>query len=171
MAAHDSLVANLAERRAAASHFPWSAEYQVRLADLRRASGLSFTSNLARAVNSQPRAIVVCGSNSALAEEQDGNLLNAEASLLRAGTIGVDYDTRWTLTNFYFRRANRDRATEWACSALTIPGVEAQIVFSLLANLPAKPDCILGSDYGGPQNLLRDYLQWLLSKDASRCFG
>lgn len=162
-ASHDSLAPNLAERGAAASHFPWSAEYQVRLADLRRASGLSFTSNLADAVRDSARDSrlwIQLG----LAEEQDGDLKRAEASLLRAATLGRDYDTRWTLTNFYFRRANRERAVAWACAVLSIPGVEGGPVFSLLANFPARPECILRSDFNGPPNVLRDYFQWLISK-------
>jgi len=163
-ASHDSLAPNLIERSAAASHFPWSAEYQVRLADLRRASGLSSTSNFADAVAGSPRdgrLWIQFG----LAQEQDGDLKGAEASLLRAGTLGRDYDTLWTLTNFYFRRADRDLAVAWACAVLSIAGVEGGPVFSLLANFPAKPDCILRSDFGGPQNVLRDYLLWLISKN------
>lgn len=164
-ASHNSLVPNLAKRSAAASHVPWSADYQVRLADLRRASGLPFTSNLADAVRASPRDSrlwIQLG----LAQEQDGDLQGAETSFLRAGTLGRDYDTRWTLTNFYFRRANRERAVEWACAVLTIPGVETGPVFSLLANFPAKPDCILRKDFNGPPKVLQDYLSWLISKAA-----
>lgn len=164
-AAYNSLASSLAKRSGAASHFPSSAEFQVRLADLRRATGLTFTANLADAVRASPRDSrlwIQLG----LAQEADGDVENAEASLLRAGTLGRDYDTRWTLANFYFRRANRKQAAEWACAALTIPGVESKIVFSLLANIPAKPECILRGDYNGPENVLRDYLQWLISKPS-----
>jgi len=163
MAAHSSLAPSLAERGSAALDFPWSAEYQVRLADLQRASGLPFASRLADAVRASPRDSrlwILLG----LAQEQDGNLKDAKASLLRAGTLGRDYDTRWTLTNFYFRRSDRDSAISWACKVLSIAGVQGRPVFSLLANFPARPDCILRSDFSGPQNVLRDYLQWLLAQ-------
>ncbi len=162
-ASYNSLTPSLAERNAAASQFPGSAEYQVRLADLRRASGLSFTSNLADAVRDSPRDSrlwIQLG----LAEEQDGDLKRAQASLLRAGTLGKDYDTLWTLTNFYFRRANREQTVSWACAVLSIPGVDGGPVFSLLSNFPARPDCILHSDFSGPRNVRRDYLQWVISK-------
>jgi uncharacterized protein YmfQ (DUF2313 family) len=164
-AAHSSLAPNLAGRSAAAARYPRSAEYQARLADWRRASGLPFTGNLADAVRVSPRDSrlwIQLG----LAQEQDGDLQTAETSLLRAGTLGKDYDTRWTLTNFYFRRGSRGQVLAWACGVLTIPGVEAGPVFSLLANFPAKPDCILRGDFSGPSNVLRDYLRWLISKEA-----
>jgi hypothetical protein len=139
-AAYNSLAPTLANRNAATTVIPWSAEYQVRLADLRRAAGLPFTRNLAAAVRSSPadgRLWIQLG----LAQEQDGDFKSAEISLLRGATLGRDYDTGWTLTNFYFRRADRGRAVLWACAILSIPGVEAEPVWSLLANFPVKPDC------------------------------
>ena len=160
---YNSLAPTLAQRNAATNIIPWSAEYQVRLADLRRASGLAFTSNLAAAVRSR-RADSRLWIQLGLAEEQDGDFKSAETSLLRGATLGRDYETRWTLTNFYFRRADRDQAVLWACAVLSIPGVEAGPVFSLLANFPAKPDCILSDRFSGPESARLGYLQWLISK-------
>jgi hypothetical protein len=162
---YNSLAPALTQRTAATIAIPWSAEYQVRLADLRRAAGLPFRPNLAAAVRSSSadsRLWIQLG----LAEEQDGDFKSAEASFLRAAAFGQDYDTRWTLTNFYFRRADRDRAVLWACAVLSIPGVEAGPVFSLLSNFPAKPDCLLSGGFRGPESARLGYVQWLISKGS-----
>jgi hypothetical protein len=162
---YNSLAPTLAQRSAATIAISWSAEYQVRLADLRRAAGLPFRPNLEAAVRSSP-ADSRLWTQLALAEEQDGDFKSAEASFLRAATFGRDYDTLWTLTNFYFRRADRNRAVLWACAVLSIPGVEAGLVFSLLSNFPAKPDCILSGRFQGPESARLGYLQWLISRGA-----
>lgn len=154
---------SLSVRTRVSLQIPSCAEYQVKLADLRRSLGLSFIENLRDATSSSP-ANGALWIQLGLAEEQSGHLAKAEAHLLRASELGRDYDTRWTLANYYFRRSDHHRTILWACEALSIPSAPTGPIFSLLANISEQPDCLLGGEATWKRSVRSAYLGWLLSR-------
>jgi len=91
----------------------WSipvAEFEQALAELDPAHAREA---LERATHTNPRssaAWIALG----LLDETSGNTTVAERSLLEAARVDHQYLPAWTLTNFYFRRENREQFWGWA---------------------------------------------------------
>jgi tetratricopeptide (TPR) repeat protein len=95
-----------------------SSRYYERLAALDPAQARAALARAVQVDSRSSRAWIQLG----LAQEQSGNLVEAERALLRAADADRQYLPAWTLANFYFRRiyfqhASADVFWRWARSA------------------------------------------------------
>ena len=88
----------------------------------------------------------------------------AEQDFLRAYTVDRQFEPRWTLANFYFRRGDRARALEWGRKTLEFGSGDLSAVFRLLWNVSGSGTEILEKAVPLRPLVLGQYLQFL---DAS----
>src|SRR5208282_2217428 len=87
-----------------------AAEFEERLAEL---DALDAREALQRALIANPRSSAAWMALGLL-QDSTGDPLAAEQSLQQAAQVDRQYLPAWTLSNFYFRRANRERFWLWA---------------------------------------------------------
>jgi len=85
----------------------------------------------------------------------------AERDLLRAYSADHQFEPRWSLANFYFRRGDRERALEWGRKTLEFGSGDLSAVFQLLWNVSGNGTEILEKAIPSRPLVLGQYLQYL----------
>jgi len=85
----------------------------------------------------------------------------AERDLLRAYDADRQFETRWSLANFYFRRGDRERALTWSRKTLEFGSGDLSAVFQLLWNVSGNGTEILEKAIPLRSLVLGQYLQYL----------
>ena len=124
---------------------PGNARYQDHWAAILEDSGKDPAAALAAmeaAVASNPR-----DSSSwmelGLRAERDGDLQKAERCLLEAARVDRQYDPRWTLANFYFRKSDWENFWLWAREAAAMSYGDSAALFRLGWRATQDPALIL----------------------------
>jgi len=94
--------------------------------------------------------------------EQRGDFSTAEKWLLEAARIDRQFEPRWTLANFYFRRENRGEFWKWMRAALEISYGDRRPAFDLCWQVSSDADEILSRVIPSRREVLAAYLGWLL---------
>lgn len=95
--------------------------------------------------------------------EQNGERAEAEQDLLQAARIDHQYLPAWTLTNFYFRRGNRDLFWKWARCAALLTYDESPALLRLVEHFDQAPLSVLAR-LGDTPGLERGYLSYLIGE-------
>jgi len=90
-------------------------------------------------------------------KESEGKLAEAERDLLRAAIVNTQYEPRWTLANFYFRRGLKPEFQQWAKAAMRRMYDDPRPLFELSGRL---------GDFSleVPDTLRSAYAGWLIEK-------
>jgi hypothetical protein len=137
-----------------------SAEFEQGLAELDPAHAREA---LERATRVNPRsssAWIAFG----LLDETSGKTTVAERSLLEAARIDHQYLPAWTLTNFYFRRANRTRFWGWAERAALLNYDDFRPLLRLCDQFEPDPARMLAHFHDVPR-LRPPYLNFLIGEN------
>ncbi|RPI19244.1 MAG: hypothetical protein EHM65_01590, partial [Acidobacteriales bacterium] len=97
-----------------------------------------------------------------LLTELDGDTARAEQLLLEAARVDRTYEPRWTLANFYFRRADREKFWLWARQALQMAYNDQSPLFLLCWQLTQDSGVILDRAIPGRALVLAEYLNFLI---------
>ena len=145
---------------------PGNVSYWLQWADLREARGQSGESGIERAAQTDPSNATVW-MRAGLAAERKGDFARAEQDLLRAARESRQYDPRWTLANYYFRRGDMEHFWPWMKSALEWSHGDRSLLFELCWQ--AQPDGRMILERAIPDSavVLRDYLLFLLNNHHS----
>ncbi len=87
--------------------------------------------------------------------EAAGKFDEAERDLLRAAILSAQYEPRWTLANFYFRRGLKAPFNQWAEAAMGRMYDDPRPLFELSARINDTPLNV-------PPNLAGAYAAWLI---------
>jgi hypothetical protein len=90
-----------------------------------------------------------------LRAEANGNFAEAERNLLHAAIVNTQYEPRWTLANFYFRRGLKAEFNRWAEAAMERMYDDPRPMFELSARINDAPLNV-------PPTLLGAYASWLM---------
>jgi tetratricopeptide (TPR) repeat protein len=146
-----------------------SAEFAERLAEIEPADALIA---LETAVAINPRASGAWISLGLLEESSD-DLAAAERSLLTAARIDHQFLPAWTLTNFYFRRGDREAFWRWAKQAASFTFDDFLPLIRLCDQFERDPTRVL-SRLGEVRRLRPTYLGFLIDEkrlDAAQQVG
>ena len=99
-----------------------------------------------------------------LAAELRGDNLTAERWLQEAFSVDRQFETRWTLANFYFRQDRPDEFWKWMRSALEMSYGDRGAAFDLCWQMTADADEILRRAIPETHNVLASYLVYVLNK-------
>jgi tetratricopeptide (TPR) repeat protein len=99
--------------------------------------------------------------------EAQGEFGKAEQCFLRAFAVDRTYLPRWSLASFYFRRGNIAAFWTWARSAAEMPSESTAALFDLCWRVSPDADEITRRILNNNPNLLRQYLDFLLSKSQT----
>jgi tetratricopeptide (TPR) repeat protein len=137
-----------------------SAEFEEHLAELDVADARG---SLERAVAMNSRSSGAWMSLGIL-EDSAGDPASAERFLLKAARVDRQYLPAWTLTNFYFRRGNRELFWEWANRAAALTYDEFPPLLSLCDQFEPDPARML-AHLGDVRRLRPPYLAFLISEN------
>lgn len=96
-----------------------------------------------------------------LAAEQRGESVAAEKWLLDAFQVDRQFETRWSLANFYFRREHRPEFWKWMRSALELSYGDRTAAFDLCCHASANAAEILSVV---PENARDAYLGYVVDR-------
>jgi tetratricopeptide (TPR) repeat protein len=96
-----------------------------------------------------------------LAAEIRGDFPGAEKYLLESASVNHQFEPRWTLANFYFRRGNQDQFWKWMRAALDVSYGDRRPAFELCWNTTNDPAEILARAIPDRRDVLQPYLQYL----------
>jgi tetratricopeptide (TPR) repeat protein len=99
-----------------------------------------------------------------LEAEARGDLPRAEKALLEAARVDLTFQPRWTLANYYFRRELRESFWHWARQAAAMSYGDVSALFCLCWRTTADPEWISEHVAGDRANLLRQFLDYLISE-------
>jgi hypothetical protein len=99
-----------------------------------------------------------------LAAEIRGDAATAERWLLEAARVDHQFETRWTLANFYFRQSRADEFWTWIRSALEISYGDRRLAFDLCQRISAADGDVLARAIPERREVLAAYLSYLLEK-------
>jgi len=99
-----------------------------------------------------------------LLAERQGEWTSAERDLLEAARVDHQYLPAWTLTNFYFRRGNRERFWVWARRAAPMTFDEFPPLLRLADHFEPDPVNVL-QWLGDSARLERGYLSYLIQRN------
>jgi tetratricopeptide (TPR) repeat protein len=145
---------------------PDNANYWLHWADLQEAAGRSGGPGITRAVEADPFNAEVW-IRAGLNAEMRGDFEHAEQYLLRAARQSAQFEPRWTLANYYFRRNDDEHFWPWARSAIIWAQEDPTLLFELLWRTRADPDTIVSRAIPDDGKVLRAYLGFLLHNDRS----
>lgn len=137
-----------------------SAELEQAAAEL---DPLHAREHLERAVEMNPRssaAWIALG----LLEDASNGFLAAERSLNRAAQVDHQYLPAWTLANFYFRQANREKFWIWADRAASLNFDDPQPLLDLCDRFEPNPTKML-MHFGDAGKLRPPYLDFLIGRN------
>ncbi|HYM10173.1 MAG TPA: hypothetical protein VEU62_05560 [Bryobacterales bacterium] len=149
----------------AARLVPGNASYLAGWAVLLDQSGGSSAASLRaleRAVAANPRNSS-CWIELGLRAEREGDLAAAERSLLEAARVDKQYDPRWELANFYFRRNDAENFWLWAGEAAAVLSGDATPLFRLCWKVSPDAAMILKRAVPNRPPILAKYLGFLLA--------
>ena len=90
-----------------------------------------------------------------------GDFPAAEKYLLDAARVNRQFEPRWTLANFYFRRANTDQFWRWIHSALDVSYGDRRPAFDLCWNFSSVPSEIFTRAIPDRREVIGPYLEYL----------
>lgn len=99
--------------------------------------------------------------------EAQGDFGRAEKWFLRAFAVDRTYLPRWSLASFYFRRGNMAAFWTWARRAADMPSDSTGPLFELCWRVSPDASEITRRIVNNDPDLLRQYLDFLLSKDQA----
>jgi tetratricopeptide (TPR) repeat protein len=117
---------------------------------------------LAHAVAANPRASaawIALG----LVEEREGEFEAAERSLSKASRVDRQYLPAWTLANFYFRRANREKFWVWADRAASLTYDDFRPLLRLCDEFEPDPNRVL-AHFRDLRRMQPPYLNFLIGE-------
>ncbi|HLH39697.1 MAG TPA: hypothetical protein VKX39_11165 [Bryobacteraceae bacterium] len=116
-------------------------------------------------LNSAPR--IALGLNA----EVRGDFASAEKWLLEAARADHQFEPRWTLANFYFRRENSGQFWKWMRAALEVSYGDRRPAFELCWRMSGQPEQILARAIPERPEVLAAYLGWLLETGRPRAIA
>lgn len=90
-----------------------------------------------------------------LAAEAQNRMDDAEQLLLHAATVNQQYEPRWTLANFYFRRGRKPEFRRWSQLAMERMHDDPRLLFDLCWRFDDPPPSV-------PASLRSAYVAWLI---------
>lgn len=99
-----------------------------------------------------------------LAAELRGDNVSAERWLQEAFSVDRQFETRWTLANFYFRQGRSDEFWKWMRSALEMSYGDRGAAFDLCWQMTSDPNEILTRAIPEKREVISSYLRYLLNK-------
>jgi hypothetical protein len=99
-----------------------------------------------------------------LAAELRGDTTRAERWLQEAYSVDRQYETRWTLANFYLRQGRRDEFWTWMRSALEMSYGDRAAAFDLCWQMSTDPDEILSRAIPDRREVVASYLAYILNQ-------
>jgi tetratricopeptide (TPR) repeat protein len=139
---------------------PANTEYTLLRAMQLEYDGADSTALLERAANLNPM-------NAAprirlgLAAEIRGDPGSAEKWLLDAARVDREFEPRWTLANFYFRRGNTEQFWKWIRAALDVSYGDRRPAFELCWNVSSDGGEIFSRAIPDRPQVIRAYLEYL----------
>ena len=100
-----------------------------------------------------------------LQAELDGDFKKAERFLLEAARVDKQYDPRWALANFYFRRNDAGNFWSWARKAAAMSYGDGAALFRVCWRMTQDPRAILERAIPDEPAVLARYLSFLLADD------
>jgi tetratricopeptide (TPR) repeat protein len=97
-----------------------------------------------------------------LAAEIGGDFDSAEKWLLDAARVDRQFEPRWTLANYYFRRGNTAQFWQWMRSALEMSYGDRRPAFDLCWRMSGDPQEILSRAIPARHEVIGAYLAYLL---------
>ncbi len=97
-----------------------------------------------------------------LAAELRGDAREAERWLQEAYSVDRQFETRWTLANFYFRQGRSNDFWKWIRSALEMSYGDRGAVFNLCWQMSADPQTILGRAIPESREVAAAYLDYVV---------
>jgi tetratricopeptide (TPR) repeat protein len=152
---------------------PLNAEYWLRRADSVKSTEAPARDALQRAAALDPSDASIW-IRAGLQAEAAGDFERAEYSLLRASRLSRQYEPRWTLAGYYFRREDAGHFWPWAKSALEVSYGDRRPLFDLCWGFTRSPDLILNKAIPPVRAVQRDYMLYLLAQkrlDAAETVG
>lgn len=137
--------------------------YYTRLAELDPTRAQELLTTAVRLNPYDARADIELG----LQYEAEGDFSKAERRFLRAFAVDHTYLPRWSLAGFYFRRGNMAAFWTWARSAAEVPSDSTKALFELCWRVEPDPSEITRRILNDDPHLLRQYLEFLLSKNQT----
>lgn len=99
-----------------------------------------------------------------LATEQRGEAARAERWLREAYAVDHQFETRWSLANFFFRQRRADEFWTWIRSALEISYGDRRPAFDLCWAMSSDAEEILGRAIPDREEVAADYLVYLMNR-------
>jgi len=140
---------------------PGNADLRLRLASITEAAGGDATAALTAAAAIDPDNATVFV-RLGLAAEMRGDFDGAERALLQAAHVSRKFEPRWTLANYYCRRADSGRFWPWAKEALLKSYGDPTPIFQLCWKMSQDPNLILERAIPERRTILNPYLAFLL---------
>ena len=99
-----------------------------------------------------------------LAAEARGNLSGAEKWLLDAAQVDRQFEPRWTLANFYFRRERPDEFWKWIRAALEVSYGDRSLAFDLCWRMSQNADEVLAKAIPDRHEVVASYLYYVMDR-------
>jgi hypothetical protein len=99
-----------------------------------------------------------------LAAEQRGDAALAERMLRDAYAVDHQFETRWTLANFYLRQGRPAAFWQWIRSALDVSYGDRRAAFDLCWNMSSDPAEVLTRAIPDREEVSADYLTYLTER-------
>ena len=148
-------------KRAVALEHAGNAAHLERLAEFASAGGDAHQERalLRQAAWASPRQVSVWIARG-LAAERAGDFEEAESALTQAARLDGQYLPAWTLTNYYYRRQNRERFWRWARAAAEMTYDDFRPLFRLCDALEPD-DAAVADRLGDGRSMLRAHVTYL----------
>lgn len=99
-----------------------------------------------------------------LAAEARGDLSGAEKWLLDAASVDRQFEPRWTLANFYFRRDRRSEFWKWMRAALDVSYGDRRLAFDLCWRMSENAQEVLTLAIPDRREVLAAYLYYVMDQ-------
>ena len=99
-----------------------------------------------------------------LAAELRGENATAERWLQEAFSVDRQFETRWTLANFYFRQGRSDEFWKWMRSALEMSYGDRGVAFDLCWQMTADAEEIVDRGIPDRREVVASYLVYILDR-------
>jgi len=99
-----------------------------------------------------------------LAAELRGDNITAERWLQEAFSVDRQFETRWTLANFYFRQGRSDEFWKWMRSALEMSYGDRGVAFDLCWQMTADAEEIVDRGIPDRREVVASYLVYILDR-------
>ena len=99
-----------------------------------------------------------------LTAEARGDFPGAEKWLLDAARVDRQFEPRWTLANFYFRRERRGEFWKWMRAALEVSYGDRRLAFDLCWRMSQNPEEVLAQAIPERHEVLAAYLYYVMDQ-------